>query len=688
MATVGGESARAVDPTPQSKAMFHTKRLKEAFRAAWPALLFGLRLWASVCLALYVAFWLELDSPSWSGTTAAIVCQPSLGASLRKGWFRMVGTPIGGVAIVVLTACFPQDRTVFLISLALWGAACAFASTLLQNYAAYAAALSGYTAVIIASDQLGSTGGLNGEAFTLAITRVTEIGIGIISAGIVLAGTDLGDARRQLARRFAGLAAGIMAKFAETLRAAGSDQPDTQPIRRDFIRRVIALDPIIDQAIGESSRVRYHSPVLQKAVDGLFAALSGWRAIANHLVRLPNDQASAEAATVLQSLPPKLISLPDQPDPVAWTADPIGLHRICEAGFHRLIALEGETPSQRLLADKAAESLAGIAHALNGLALLAAEPARPVLRGGAFRLHVTDWLPALVNGGRTFVTILAVALCWIVTAWPSGAEAITWAAIPSILFAPRADQAYASARGFVAGAFIAAVSAAVVAFAVLPNLETFPAFSLAIGLWLIPAGAVAHQWRKVAFTYMAAYFVPVLAPVNQMSYDTVAFYNTAMAIVIGAGATALSFCLIPPLSPAFRTRRLLALTLRDLRRLAMERTFTDWAGHIHGRLSAMPEQATPLERAQVLAALSLGIEIIRLRPVARQFGLGPALGDALAAVVEGRSAIAIVYLKHLDGALASHGMTETAALRGRGSILVISEVLTKHAEYFEAGVKT
>jgi uncharacterized membrane protein YccC len=656
-------------------------------RSAGPALVFGLRLWIAVCLALYIAFWLQLDSPSWAGTTAAIVCQPNLGSSLRKGWFRLVGTFTGGVAIILLTACFPQDRPLFLMCLALWGAACAFTSTLLQNYAAYAAALAGYTAVIIASDQLGATGGLNGEAFTLAISRVTEIGIGIVSAGVVLAGTDLGNARRRLATLFAGLAAGIMVKLIGTLQTAGSDQPDTQPIRRDFIRRVIALDPIIDQAIGESSQIRYHSPVLQKAVNGLFAALSGWRAIANHLVRLPDDQAKAEAATVLQSLSPSPRSLPDQPDPAAWAADSIGMHRICEAGAHRLIALEVETPSQRLLADKAAEALAGMAHALNGLALLVAEPARPVLRDGVFRLHVSDWLPALVNAGRTFVTILAVALFWIVTAWPSGAEAITWAAIPSILFAPRADQAYASAKGFVAGALIAAVAAAVVAFAMLPNLETFAAFSLAIGIWLVPAGAIAHRWRKVAFIYMAAYFVPVLAPTNQMSFDTIAFYNTATAIVCGAGAAALSFCLIPPLSPAFRTRRLLALTLRDLRRLVMERTFTDWAGHIHGRLSAMPAEATPLQRAEVLAALSLGTEIILIRPLARQFGLGPDLEDALAAVSEGRSAIAIARLKRLDGTLADLETTETATLRGRGSILVISEVLTEHREYFDIGVK-
>src|SRR3981189_2898128 len=104
-------------------------RVATALRSATPALLFGLRLWAAVCLALYVAFWLQLDNAYWAGTSAAVVCQPSLGASLRKAWFRMVGTVIGAVVIVVITARFPQDRTGFLLGLALWGAACALVAT-------------------------------------------------------------------------------------------------------------------------------------------------------------------------------------------------------------------------------------------------------------------------------------------------------------------------------------------------------------------------------------------------------------------------------------------------------------------------------------------------------------------------------------------------------------------------------
>ena len=132
--------------------------LANAIRAAGPPLIFGVRLWSAVCLALYVAFWLQLGNPYWAGTTAALVCQPHLGASLRRGWFRMISTIVGGAAIVVLTACFPQDRAGFLVGLASWGAACALATTVFRNALGLGAAIAGYTAAIIASDHWGRPG--------------------------------------------------------------------------------------------------------------------------------------------------------------------------------------------------------------------------------------------------------------------------------------------------------------------------------------------------------------------------------------------------------------------------------------------------------------------------------------------------------------------------------------------------
>jgi uncharacterized membrane protein YccC len=231
------------------------KNLTDTLNAASPSLLYALRLWASVCLALYIAFWLQLDNPFWAGTSAAIVCQPQLGASLRKGWFRMIGTVVGATMIVVLTALFPQDRIGFLVLLAVWGGICAFAATVLHNFASYSAALAGYTAAIIAADTLGATGGASPDVFMLAVWRTSEICIGIVCAGVVLAGTDFGGAQRRLATSLADLAAEILSGFSHTLATAGPQLPETQSERRELIRRVVALDPIIDQALGESSQL-------------------------------------------------------------------------------------------------------------------------------------------------------------------------------------------------------------------------------------------------------------------------------------------------------------------------------------------------------------------------------------------------------------------------------------------------
>src|SRR5712671_3687869 len=333
----------------------------KAAKAA-PSLLFGLRLWAAVCLALFVAFWLELDDPFWAGTSAAIVCQLQLGASLRKGWFRMIGTVVGATMIVVLTACFPQDRISFLVLLALWCGICAFAATAFRNFASYAAALAGYTAAIIAADNLGATGGASSDVFLLAVTRASEICIGIACAGIVLAGTDLGGAQRRLAESFANLAAEIMGRFGRTLALAEAQLPDRKAERRELVRRVIALDPIIDQALGESSHMRYHSPKLQTAIYGLFGALDGWRGVATHLSRLPEAARRQGAHIIQRSLPSELRSVLVAGSSVLWIADPLALHRVCAEAVRTLTALPDDTPSLRLLADETAKVLAGMLH--------------------------------------------------------------------------------------------------------------------------------------------------------------------------------------------------------------------------------------------------------------------------------------------------------------------------------------
>jgi uncharacterized membrane protein YccC len=278
-----------------------------------------------------------------------------------------------------------------------------------------------------------------------------------------------------------------------------------------------------------------------------------------------------------------------------------------------------------------------------------------------------------------------------VTAWPNGAFAVTFAAIALTLFSGRPDQAYANTMMFMLGAAITTVLAAIANFALLPQMTSFAGLCLVIGLVLVPAGAVLTQpWLPPVSVALTASFIPLLGPANQMTYNTLAFYNLALAILVGLGAAALAFRMVPPLPAEFRVRRLLGRTLRELRRLAGNRlrlTSDAWEERIYSYLQALPEQTEPSARADLLSALVVGNAVIRLRPVAARFDLDPEFSVALDAIIQGNTAAAIERLADFDKKLAAVART-TPGLRvrerARGSILVLSETLAQHRTFFES----
>jgi uncharacterized membrane protein YccC len=661
-------------------------------RAALPALLYGVRLWGAVCLALFVAFQLELENPSWAGASAAIVCQPVLGASMRKGWFRLVGTVVGAVAAVVLSACFPQDRAAFLLGLAFWGGLCALSATLLRNFASYAAALAGYTAAIICGDQLGQVGGVNGDAFNLAVARGSEIGIGIFCGGVVLALTDLGGARQRLATLLAELSAAIGNGLTGALRQVGPAQEASREVRRALFPRIAALDAVIDQASGEIATLPFHPRALQGAADGLFSALSAWRAIANHLEFSPD--LTDEAARVRGCLPSVLMTTGAIGNPANWQHDPRAMRAAMLVAARRLVKLPADTPSLQLLCDRTAEGLLALSRAINGMLVLD-HPSLAQLPRQVAWLRVPDILPALINAVRAFLTIGAAALIWVWAAWPGGVTFIEFAAIAITLFAPREDAAYATARSFTIGTALTAVCAAVVAFALLPQREGFVGFCAVLGLVLVPAGALSSRtWQQPLFVALEANFIPLLSPSNPPVYDPQQFYNLAMALLGGVAFAMLAMRLLPPMPPEMRVRRLLALTLRDLRRLAhgrLPRSSMGWRGRMYGRLSAVPELVDTLQPTRMTAALAVGQEIIRLRHVARRLHIAADLEPAMTAIAAGDSSRAIDALDRFDRTLAELPAVQPGArlrLRARATVYSVTDALSRHASFFDAKVGT
>jgi uncharacterized membrane protein YccC len=649
------------------------RRLYPVWADARPRILYGLRVWASVTLALLVAYWLELDNAYWAGTSAAIVCQPSLGASLRKGRFRAMGTVFGAILIVVLTSVFPQNREGFLTGLALWVALCSFLATILRNFASYAAALAGYTAVIVFADAVGNTG----DTFHLAVTRASEICIGIFSAGLVLIMTDLGNARRRLASELSDVARSIAAGLVRTL-TDGFDTQTSRMGRRALILRVVALETIIDEAMGEASSLRLRSRGVNAAVESLFVALSAWRGIGNHLDTLAEESGKTIAAPFVPAF--SKIAETD------WLSDPKGIRAICDEEMRQVLTMPVTDLAPCVLADRAVEALCALERAANVLVLVMM-PGHERPDRTARRLDVPDMLPAMINTLRALVTVIAVELVWIETNWSGGQTMIIFTAIGVTLFTARLEGAYAAAAGFGIGTVFAAALAGILGFMILPSLQSFPGLSLALAAVFVPFGALsAGAWQKSFFTAIVVNFMPLLAPTNPPTYDLSGFLNSAFGIIAGTVAAAVSLRFIPPLSSVQRRQRLLALTLRDLQRLAVRPRWPDksaWINLASQRLAAMPQQATFDDAARLLAALSIGEAVIYLRDARSGLPGRDALDRSFR-----RLAVADWGGARREFMQFGASQTEVAAsealagMRARAAASAIAEALDRHAQYF------
>ena len=512
----------------------HWPRLRDAATVAWPCLLHGLRIAAAASLALFVAYTLELDNAHWAGETAAVVCQPGLGASLRKGWYRAVGTVIGAVAIVLLVASFPQQHIIFLVGLALFTGLCAFVGTVLRNFAGYGAVLAGITAAVVFTDFVNDAD----QAFHFAVTRASEIMIGILSAELVLIVTNRGIARGRLAIAWADAARAIASGIADML-VSGPDTYAAREARREMIRRVIALDPIIHEATGEAPDMDRRSRTLQAGVEGMFSAISAWRGIANHFDASWDRSERYDAATLL----PAIAQVRD----ANWLNDPEAVRLACAAMAQSVQAMPAADTSTRFLVDRMAESLRGLQRAANGLVLVAA-PGRETLDRHATYLRVPDTLPAIINGLRVVLMVLATEFVWVATKWSGGETMVEFAALILLLFSTQTEDVYPNVVDFAIGTTISVALAAVVAFVVLPTQHSFLGLSLASACVLLPFGALAAwRWHKSMFVGIALIFLLLLTPENQQSYDTGKFLNTGLEVIAGAIAASVAMRLVPPL---------------------------------------------------------------------------------------------------------------------------------------------
>ena len=328
----------------------------------------------------------------------------------------------------------------------------------------------------------------------------------------------------------------------------------------------------------------------------------------------------------------------------------------CCAAARSLTRFNAETPMQRLLADNAAAGMLGMARALNGLTGVI-DPRDVGGVKGMARLRVADWMPAFVNAARVLVAVGAISLFWIASAWPNGVAAITFCAVIVILLPLRRRGLFRV--GHVSPGNSDLRRSSPLSWCSGSSRERRPS-RVSVSSWdlvLVPFGFLNARARYPLFTFAAAVnFLPMLNITNGMNYDASQFWNGAIAILAGIAVGVVAMLVIPPLSPAIRARRLLALTLADLRRLARRASpgrQDDWESRGVARLLAMPDKPSR----------SSAPSSPRPSPSARRscaFATSPRGSSRarswtrrLSALAEGRSGEAIERLKEIDRRLAA-----------------------------------
>ena len=156
-----------------------------AFRPSRMDLIFAVKTFIAMMLALYTAFVLDLTYPMWAAGTVIIIAQPYAGMVSSKALYRLTGTILGGILAIFFTPRLIDMPILFTCILSIWVGVCLYISLLDRTPRSYVFMLAGYTTVMIACSSIYNID--SHSVFDMALSRVLEISIAVICSAVVSA---------------------------------------------------------------------------------------------------------------------------------------------------------------------------------------------------------------------------------------------------------------------------------------------------------------------------------------------------------------------------------------------------------------------------------------------------------------------------------------------------------------------
>ncbi|RUU84996.1 FUSC family protein [Mesorhizobium sp. M7A.F.Ca.MR.176.00.0.0] len=595
--------------------------LTQPTRSDW---IFALRTVSAGLIALLAAYALKLDHPQWAMMTVFIVAQPVAGMVLAKGFYRLLGTLVGGVAAIGITTVFGTNPWVLVTVLAVWIGICTFVSSLLRNPEAYGAALAGYTAMIIGLPAFGQPH----LVVDLAIARCAEIVLGIVCAGLtsrlILPKLASDAIVSRLKRCILDLATYADGAF------SGGDPATLSALHRKLITDAQTLGEMRAYARLEAPSFAPRAHPVRRTIGQLLSALSAARALHSHAA--PKNAALIPVRSELQSLVSELATKPGAlNDTALWMArlDAIAgnARQMPDASTEQGDDRVGTITRLTIAADFAD----ALKQVLRGLDALRA-PATRLARGSrqpALVVH-RDYAGASRNALRAALATLLVAAFWLTTKWSEAAGTVILVAVVSSLFAARPDPVQV-AWGFFKGTVLALPFAFLVGQIALPALPGFGWFMLFVVPILVPTALAMANPRYVGVaTAFAINFLAFLSPHQAMTYDPVPFFAGSASILVGILLAIGVFIVVLPADPWLAANRIVRAMREDLARLCLHErvprrsAFESLAYDRINQLMPLVQNAGQKGDAVLgggVAAVTVGLEVLRLRDASQSHAI-------------------------------------------------------------------
>lgn len=500
---------------------------------------YALRNAIAMCLALIIAYELNLDEPYWAMTSAAVVSFPTVGGVISKSLGRIAGSVIGASAALIIAGHTLNDPWLFLFCMAAWIGFCTWACAHFSNNVAYAFQLAGYTAAIIAFPLVNIVDIT--ELWEIAQARVCEVIIGILCGGLMMMllpgspdGISLLNALKNLHTRLPEHAMLLL-------------RPDTTEAIRvaheSVIGQILTMNLLRIQAFWSHYRFRQQNPLLNHLLHQqlrITGVISGLRRMLLNWPQAP--------AAIAENLPP-LLQLLAQPNANALHI----AHALARLSPQREDDYRHRAFWQRL-------RYFCQLYQSSGRWLRRLESATPVTRLTVPKTPAlarqTDDTEALWSGLRTFTALVLTGAWSISTQWDAGADALTLGAIACVLYSV-SPAPFTSLTLLLRTLATLSLFSFVVKFGLMVQLSSLWAFLLFLLPLLATLQLLKLQMPKLAgyWGQLIVFMGSFIAITDPPGWDFADFLNDNLAKIIGVALAWLAFAVLRPGSDARKSRR-------------------------------------------------------------------------------------------------------------------------------------